>query len=100
MTQDLRDTAFIRRYRQVAGWVLYVLFGVSALIGLAGLGGPFRQLIRQGNSLERSELAGPLCVSLVSLVGGLSTLGARRAHRREDRERAARRPATGGPKVR
>lgn len=91
MTQDLRDTAFIRRYRQIAGWVLYVLFSISALIGLAGLGGPFRRLVNQGKGLEWSEVAGSLCVLLVSVVGGVSTVGARRAHRREDSETTARR---------
>jgi hypothetical protein len=91
VTQDLRDTDFIRRYRQLAGWVLYVLFGLSALIGLAGLGGPFRRLVRQGEGLAWSELAGPACVLLVSLAGGLSTVGARRAHRREESQRATKR---------
>lgn len=100
MTRDLRDAAFIRRYRQVAGWAFYMLFGATALIGLAGLAGPVGRLIGHGKSLGWSDIAGPLCILLVSLVGWLSMVGVRRVHRRQDAARAARPLETNQSEVR
>jgi hypothetical protein len=89
MTQDLRDTAFIRRYRQVAGSTFQMLFGAAALVGLAGFAGPIVRLIEHAKSLGWSEMAGPLSILLVSLVGWVSMVGVRHANRREDAARAA-----------
>jgi len=69
--------------------VLYALFGLSSLIGLAGLSKPVGALLSHGKRPEWSDLAGPICVLLVSLGGALSTVGARRAHLREDAAKSA-----------
>jgi hypothetical protein len=87
MAQDLRDTAFFRRYRRIAGWACYVIFGLSALFGVVSLAG----LVAHGQSLQSSELSGPLSIFLLSVAGGLCLVGARRFQRRQDAERDARR---------